>query len=49
MSETDKAAGPDDAWPPPPARSGQRLFVLKEGDIFLVLRMALVQTLGALT
>ncbi len=36
MSETDKAAGPDDAWPPPPARSGQRLFVLKEGDTFLV-------------
>ena len=26
----------DDAWPAPPARSGQRLFVLKEGDTFLV-------------
>jgi glycogen debranching enzyme len=26
----------DDAWPAPPARSGQRLFVLKQGDPFLV-------------
>lgn len=26
----------EDAWPAPPARSGQRLFVLKEGDTFLV-------------
>src|ERR1700751_4595927 len=36
MNEADKGPGPDDAWPPPPARSGQRLFVLKEGDTFLV-------------
>jgi len=26
----------DDVWPAPPARAGQRLFVLKEGDTFLV-------------
>lgn len=26
----------EDVWPAPPARSGQRLFVLKEGDTFLV-------------
>ena len=25
-----------DAWPAPPVRLGQRLFVLKEGDTFLV-------------
>ena len=36
MNEADNGAAPDDAWPPPPARSGQRLFVLKEGDSFLV-------------
>ena len=29
-------SGPHDAWPAPPARSGQRLYVLKEGDTFVV-------------
>jgi len=29
-------SGPHDVWPAPPARSGQRLYVLKEGDTFVV-------------
>jgi len=28
--------GPQDAWPAPPSRAGQRLYVLKEGDTFIV-------------
>ena len=36
MSQADATDRPDDAWPTPPARSGQRLYVLKEGDTFLV-------------
>ena len=43
MSTPDNAAppltpenAPQDAWPAPPARSGQRLYVLKEGDTFVV-------------
>lgn len=36
MREKGQVTESDEAWPPPPTRSGQRLFVLKEGDTFLV-------------
>ena len=36
MSTPDAAGEREDDWPAPPTRSGQRLFVLKEGDTFLV-------------
>lgn len=37
-SAQDAAAGnePQDVWPAPPVRAGQRLYVLKEGDTFIV-------------
>ncbi|MDM0108809.1 amylo-alpha-1,6-glucosidase [Variovorax sp. J22R24] len=35
-TEPSKPAAKNDEWPAPPARSAQRLFVLKEGDTFLV-------------
>ena len=36
MNTPDPATASEDTWPAPPVRSGQRLFVLKEGDTFLV-------------
>ena len=35
-SHTGADPPPQDAWPAPPARAGQRLYVLKEGDTFVV-------------
>jgi glycogen debranching enzyme len=36
VNAPDPATASEDTWPAPPVRSGQRLFVLKEGDTFLV-------------
>jgi glycogen debranching enzyme len=36
VNTPDPATASEDKWPAPPVRSGQRLFVLKEGDTFLV-------------
>ncbi|MGO4396346.1 glycogen debranching N-terminal domain-containing protein [Variovorax sp. M-6] len=36
MKKSESATEREDEWPAPPVRSGQRLFVLKEGDTFLV-------------
>jgi glycogen debranching enzyme len=36
MSTPEPAIAREEDWPAPPVRSGQRLFVLKEGDTFLV-------------